>query len=259
MGLILHNKQNKDTGRLGNKLFQAASTIGIATRNNMGYLFPECDYYNYLNGTIPTADIQKLDSVEITEEGFHYSEINIPDRELNYNLNGYFQSVKYWEHCEDNIKKYFQPNFFIKSQVRQKYGQILENYDTVSIHVRRGDYIDLSHFHVNLSMDYYLNAMKTVFNKREYKFLIFSDDIEWCKKQTWNSHDILFIEGNSEIIDFHLMSSCTHNIIANSSFSWWAQYLNKNEDKMVVAPKEWFTKNVGHDTKDLYLPNWIVI
>jgi hypothetical protein len=95
-------------------------------------------------------------------------------------------------------------------------------------------------------------------NQGVKKFYVFSDDIEWCKNFFSDILDFEFISGNNEIRDLYLMSSCENNIIANSSFSWWGAWLNKNPNKKVIAPSVWFgpaKKNVI--TEDLYCKNWI--
>ena len=89
-------------------------------------------------------------------------------------------------------------------------------------------------------------------------FFIFSDDIEWCKQQTiFNGENIVFPSIDDKYIDLCIMSMCDHNIIANSSYSWWASYLNKNPDKRIIAPSIWFGFNCNLD--DLYMDNWTVL
>src|SRR3990167_8060838 len=134
-----------------------------------------------------------------------------------------------------------------KDEIRTLYRQGVQPINQVAVHVRRGDYVSNS-FYVDLFKDgYYERAMAEFPNEW---FLVFSDDIEWCKKQ-----DIFigcdFAEGNDEVTDLNLMAGCKGHIIANSSFSWWGAYLG---DGRVVAPKKWYTDRVER-TK---LPsNWI--
>jgi 5'(3')-deoxyribonucleotidase len=91
-------------------------------------------------------------------------------------------------------------------------------------------------------------------------FLIFSDDIEWCKENFPNISDkFIFIEGNKDYEDLYIMSKCKNNIISNSTFSWWGAWLNQNENKKVVAPLKWFGSSINHNTKDLYCDGWIKI
>jgi hypothetical protein len=91
-------------------------------------------------------------------------------------------------------------------------------------------------------------------------YVIFSDDIDWCKSVFGISEEIYYIEGEEDYIDLYLMSMCTHNIIANSTFSWWAAWLNKNPDKVVVAPKTWFGPAIQDKPTDNIIPlEWIRI
>lgn len=243
--MIVFSELNKTNtwGRLGNNLFSIAATIGTAVKHGMPYGFPDWRYRTYFKNQFPI--MQDLNYQVYHEPHFHYSEINVTG---NTDLRGYFQSKKYWQHCSDLIRDQFTftnpPRLSIQN--------------AVSVHVRRGDYIKWGEYHYNLGMNYYKAAMDHFWG---YTFLIFSDDIEWCKNQNWGKHEVIFMEGNSDVDDLSLMSQCRHNIIANSSYSWWASFLNSNPHKKIVAPAKdrWFGPKLQHDTRDLYLPNWIVI
>ncbi|RYE17794.1 MAG: alpha-1,2-fucosyltransferase, partial [Sphingobacteriaceae bacterium] len=120
----------------------------------------------------------------------------------------------------------------------------IQNTDSVSIHIRRGDYLS-SAIHLPTSLSYYEKAIAVINSKvTKPDFFIFSDDIEWCKSQlniqnaTYINHNI----GKQSFIDMQLMSNCKHNIIANSSFSWWGAWLNKNERKITISPEIWLEK-----------------
>lgn len=168
----------------------------------------------------------------------------------------YVQDEKWFVRYKDDIQKMFGIG-------------IPPTIDKVSIHVRRGDYVDnkfyvdlslpnYHHIHVDLSQrqmsadlggayflpNYYELAMAKFSNE---KFLVFSDDINWCKQQYF-LQGCEFSEGLDEFGDLNLMAACKHNIIANSSFSWWAAYLNKNPNKIVIAPKAWYTDGVERTT-----------
>jgi len=151
----------------------------------------------------------------------------------------YFQDVKWFGKYEDQIKQLF--------------GAGIGYRDEVSIHVRRGDYLQLEHHYPNLSKtDYYEKAIAMFpYNK----FLVFSDDIEWCKSYpAFQGERFSFSEGRDEVQDLNQMASCQHNILANSTFSWWGAYLNKNKDKMVVCPRpELWLNNIS------LLDSWIKI
>lgn len=148
----------------------------------------------------------------------------------------FVQDSKYFEKYEDEIK--------------QLYGEGIGFLDFVAIHVRRGENpINLHEpkysenpFYVNLSKtDYYERAI-TLFPVD--KFLVFSDDVAYCKEKWGNNPRFQVMDMRNEIDDLNLMASCKHNILANSSYSFWAGYLNPNPLKIVVAPKNWFSDNV---------------
>lgn len=164
----------------------------------------------------------------------------------NTSLYGYFQSEKYFNTIRDTILD----DFILKAPLSpysasmKKTIQSLSN--TASIHIRRGDYITDSKankFHGICGLDYYEEAISLLKSKfKEMHYFIFSDDIEWVKnnlapeKCTYIDNTLPYIPHE----DIYLMSLCHHNIIANSSFSWWGAWLNHNSTKVVIAPKKWF-------------------
>lgn len=160
----------------------------------------------------------------------------------NIFLNGYWQSEKYFLQITPIIKDEF--NFRIK--VMNSYKRKIMQTNSVAIHIRRGDYISnkiTKEFHGICSNEYYANSIEYIHYKiKSPFFFIFSDDLDWCRKKfvdILKSNDYLFVESTTDIIDLQLMSLCKHNIIANSSFSWWASWLNNNRDKIVIAPQIW--------------------
>lgn len=137
---------------------------------------------------------------------------------------------------EDYFKKYAH-------EIRVMFGRDIGKLDMVAIHVRRGDYVNNS-FYVDLThTGYYPRAMEMFPGET---FLVFSDDIEWCKQQPM-FRDCEFSEGNDEVTDMNLMASCTGHIIANSSFSWWGAYLSPHSRK-IVAPKDWYSDGINRTT-----------
>ena len=234
-------------GQFGNQLFQIASTIGIAEKHSYSYGFPEWSYQKYFKNPLPKGEIWPNENYY--EPEFHYNEVSILD---NTNISGYLQSEKYFKHCEDFIRLHFEfsPEFLYKTKT--KYSNLLKE-KICAIHVRRGDYVT-NHNHHALSYEYYLKAME---HFKGCVFLVFSDDIEYCKS-VFPEH-FIFIEG-SEMEDFTLMTLCDNFIIANSTFSWWAAWLSKSENKKIIAPKKWFGPGLKHHkTEDLYCKDWIVI
>lgn len=229
-------------GRLGNILFQAATTIALALRNNDTYEFPKTwidrKYFNIPEDRF----VDKLYFYETyNEQYYHYSKIPY---KKNLNINGYVQSYKYFESHSDIIKQLLTPNIITDKQ----------NY--TSIHVRRTDYLIHKGCYNILTRDnYYDQAMELSGGK---KFLIFSDDLAYCKN-IFGGNEFDFAEGNHPVKDLSLMLNCSGNIIANSSFSWWGAWLNEVQN--VIAPKIWFGPELAktHDTKDLCPNNWIRI
>jgi hypothetical protein len=135
---------------------------------------------------------------------------------------------------------------------------------TVSIHIRRGDFskkAETNLYHGILSSDYYKQAIEIISSKiNSPKFYIFSDDINWAKENLIVP-EAVYASGQiskTHFEDLYLMSQCHHNIIANSSFSWWGAWLNDNPEKIVIAPKNWFNKG-PKDTQDIIPGDWIKI
>lgn len=159
---------------------------------------------------------------------------------------GYWQSEKYFKRYEKAIRKDFtfrnKPN-----KANLELLKVIKSVNSVSIHVRRGDYVNdkkTKKFHGVLSTKYYKKAIEVINRKVEKPtYFIFSNDIEWCKNNFKYLEKVYFVEGNigdKNHEDMRLMSNCKHNIIANSSFSWWGAWLNTNPNKIVIAPKKWF-------------------
>ena len=228
-------------GRMGNQLFQMAATIGHALRNKNDYAFPTWSYMWDFN--IPVTQFKKIIPGRKYEEP-HYHHSPIPYWG-NMDLHGYFQSEKYWQEFSPYIKQIFVP----KHNMQRLAG-------TTAIHVRRGDYLIHKGCYEILGMTYYENAMSMA---NTSKYLVFSDDINWCKAH-FIGNNFEFSEGNSAPIDLSIMRSCEKCIIANSSFSWWGAYLNGNA-KQIIAPNKWFGPVLAktHNTKDLIPNGWNLI
>lgn len=231
-------------GRLGNQLFQIAATVALALRNNDRYIFPPWEYEPFFN--LHGCFSNSINATTTYQEpNFQYTSIPYHNTTSNtLNLVGYLQSEKYFEDHRDIIHHLLTPNFGFGI----KYGY-------TSIHVRRGDYLNLTQEYVQLGMDYYQRAMDIV--KSEH-YIVFSDDIAWCKSN-FRGENVIFSEGRNSVEDMALLAACENQIIANSSFSWWGAWLNKNPSKNVIAPTQWFGPALPHNTKDLLPEGWIRI
>ncbi len=195
-----------------------------------------------------------------TGQRFHASFFNLP---ANVYLNGFWQSEKYFLKYADEIRKTFQ-RFELLSEPGKKILSEIKNTNSIGIHVRRGDYISnakANSFHGVCSVDYYKSAVLKINEKANSKpdLFVFSDDIEWCKNNFQFENKITFVENypdKKSFEDLLLMSICSHNIIANSSYSWWGAWLNSNKSKIVIAPVKWFNQS-ELDTIDLFPASWI--
>jgi len=179
-------------------------------------------------------------------------------------LRGYFQSDKYFLNCKRSLFEQYK----IKTNNFPHLlplAATLSNTNTVALHIRLGDYLNptLSGIMAPFNADYYKKAMEQIQkNISNPKFYIFSDQIQLAKDLlNLNEVDAIFVDEsitkNAEE-DFYLMQSCQHQIIANSTFSWWAAYLNENNHKIVIAPTKWYKDHFG-DATHLYPDNWVVI
>jgi hypothetical protein len=180
----------------------------------------------------------------------------------NVSITGFFQSEKYFIHYKKIVLKLFRfPK--IKDKLHQKYLNLINNKNSVAIHIRRGDYLNdpkVRYIHGILGSDYYKKSINYI--KKKVKnpfFFIFSDDIELVKKNFsfFNNKKYIFIDTKSSINDLYLMSNCKHFIIANSTFSWWGAWLSKNKRKIVCAPKRWLRARIS--TPDIIPESWIKI
>ncbi len=175
-----------------------------------------------------------------------------------YYIEGYWQSEKYFSDVEEVIRKnYHFPEF--RENWQKELAQSMEEAHSVSVHIRRGDYLDYPLLNGICTLDYYRNAMN-IFRTRyngNVRFYIFTNDFEWTKEQ-FTDEDCYFVQGNTgkeSYRDMQLMSLCEHNIIANSSFSWWGAWLNANKEKTVIAPERWI--NLEEDTSAVVPENWM--
>lgn len=198
----------------------------------------------------------------VVEPHFHYwAGLNGAPR--NCYMLGYWQSPKYFGQHAPTIRADFdfKP---IRDQDNACLAEKIERNDSISVHVRRGDFVTnkvTNEKHGVCSMEYYKAATKYLLERSKAPhFFIFSDDIEWTKKYLQINAPHSYVDHNvgaNSCLDMHLMSLCQHNIIANSSFSWWAAWLNKNVDKIVVAPRQWFLHPI--DTRDLFPEGWLTL
>jgi len=251
-------------GRLGNQLFQLSSLIGIANNLNYDWVVPPeyhandplSNIYQCFDMDIDiTKKILSSPTQTFEERHYHFDEELYENCLDNTDLNGYFQSYKYFQEYRQQILELFK----FKDHIINQGNEILLNFNSqknVAIHVRRTDYTQLASWHTNLGPEYYAEALK---HFPEHKKIVISDDIGWCMSQEI-FNDAYFVKTGNPYVDLYIMTMCDNNIIANSSFSWWGAWLNKKNDKIVVAPSNWFGPSNSHNNiKDLIPEEWIKI
>ena len=278
-------------GGLGNQLFQYSAARSLADRLNVNLGLDTREY----NAGSPfemglkhfniRAEFNPKGLIKHKKNGFSkyildialgnhknvYKETNLGFNNLFHSLpnktylKGYWQSEKYFE---NNQKKIFKDLQIIALQSKKniKISENISKTNSVSLHIRRGDYVTNYSYnmkHGTCSLDYYKRSVDYLSKSLNKNFTIFafSDDPEWVFKNLKLPMDIQFIEHNSSkknYEDLRLMSQCNHNIIANSSFSWWGAWLNKSPKRTIISPKEWFAdKNIKNI--DIIPNNWIKI
>jgi hypothetical protein len=255
-----------ENGRLGNQLFQYAALKGLAIKNGYDVKIPNpqtmswhgqvclLDKFNIQCDYLTQEDVNTLQYLYGEPNWKTYDEnfFNTPD---NTTIDGYYQSLFYFEHISEQIKKELTPKKEYIDAAITEINFLKEHLqcEIVSVHVRRGDNMTngqtglIQAFEPGGVYETYFNEAKKVFDGKRVKFLVFTGgqrfnednkiDVDWCRN-FFKGDEFLFSEGNQQIDDFSLIMNCDHNILSHaSSFGWWASYINPNPNKIVVAPK----------------------
>lgn len=259
-------------GRLANQMFQYAALVGIAIKNQYDYGIP----YENSKKSKTTQAYGHKEKLELMDE-FNLSAKDStgfrPDHTLEYydlrynesmfnvldntNMCGYFQSPKFFDHCSDKIKDEFSFTLKTTEQCWEKLSSFDSDFQVSAVHVRRTDYANSNGFHNMLDMCYYDEAISNIGSG---KYVIFSDDIGWCKENfvSDDNKQFFFSEGMDQFQDMCLISMCKNVIMANSSFSWWGAYLNSHANT-IIAPKKWLGTSLEDSWRDIYCEDWIKI
>ena len=236
-------------GRMGNFLFQVACAIGYATKHGLDFTVPNettSKVWNplYLQHLVNPEWSDLYEQIRITESGHAYQELPFQEdwRNKNIILDGYWQSEKYFKEYRWQVLAFFGFPYERKP-------------NTVSVHVRRGDYLELPEKHPPMTIEWIASAMMLFPGK---KFLFHSDDLQWCRDNFSHINDCYFSEGTNEVEDLISMSCCVHNICSASTMSWWGMWLNRNQQKTVVFPKQWFVPGYCDLNTDDIIPEWCI-
>ena len=259
-------------GGLGNQMFQYASLKGIARHHGYDFATPPRDVFiedDSIYLTPVSKDVywwkmsthlydcfglDKKNKVGLFPNQVVMERMHNFDEELfnkcpdNVDIFGYYQTPKYFNHIEDELKDDFTFDEELKSSCEDFISE-----DMISLHIRRGDYVNNPN-HPIPSFDYYEKALSKF--PPNIPVIVFSDDYEWAKEQSFFKPDRFSIsEGNTTDADLCLMSLCKYHIIANSSFSWWGAWLAKSEK--IIAPKNWFGgDSVNKNVNDMEFGDW---
>lgn len=206
----------------------------------------------------------------INERNYHEYDINILRQYTEVYFNGYWQTEKYFKSIEEIIRKEFTVKYPLEGLNLKISNEIVKT-NSVSLHIRRNHGISTNgkvdsfavKQHGTIPIDYYCSAVKYLSSKyNNLDFFVFTDNPEWTNNNLKLSYPHTLVmhnnKNNKDYEELRLMSLCKHQIIANSTFSWWAAWLNSNPDKIVIAPKNWFA-NADFDTSDLIPKEWIKI
>jgi len=288
-------------GRLGNQLYQYAALRGISEKTGIQCKIPDfnnsvwhgqkclLNNFNIKCDFLSESDLKNIKAtfVEKDHNVFYPQAFQVPDF---VNFHGFFQFTKYFDHCEDKIREELTPNDKFLSKAKNKidfYKQ--DGHEIVSIHIRRGDMMQVMYpatgihpdqvygpdniFDNNTIYGNYLNKAMSFFIDKKVKYLVFSggsrtgddtDDISYVKK-VFKGDQFIISDSNDPMEDFSLIMSCDHNIACHqTSFGWWATYMNNNKKKIVTVPEHYYFE-MSKEANDARISNgsfpedWIVI
>lgn len=250
-------------GGLGNQMFQISHALCQGWKNNIDVKFRPISY-TPMQANQPTKYLENIfrnikftndifDVVQISS-GWCYSPLNLPSN-TSIEFFGYFQSNKNFFGYDEKIIETFLPTTDFINKIKIKYPEI-NNKNTVSVHIRRGDYLTINHVLPVIDKSYIDECVKQ--NKDYDTLFIFSDDKKWVEENLSYPNQIVVTE-LEDYEELWLISLCKNNIMSNSSFSWWGSFLNKNENKKVFTPSIWFGPSGESNYQDIYLDEWIKV
>ena len=256
-------------GGLGNQMFQISAAYNLAKNNNDVPIFNFDKGITTLQGYTSSKYVSnifsKFKQSNDIKSSYIYKEKKFSYDKIPYisevRLQGYFQSEKYFIENKEDVCDKFISGLSVDIERCDKVNKFIKEINSdlplVSVHIRRGDYLNYPLIHSECSLQYYKESLNLLKEKiGDFTPIFVSDDKKWCLE---NFKDSIVSPFNDEIEDFILMTKCNHNIIANSTFSWWSAYLNQNQNKIVIAPLKWFGPNGHKDQQDIIPNNWIKI
>lgn len=256
-------------GGLGNQMFQYAlyrkmQCIGNLCKSDLSYYSKNVKHNGFeltkiFNINLDVATEDEMDKMKkiypVGEGGNSIYFPQILECKQAY-LVGYWQTEKYFRDIRSILLKEFTWDEGL-TEHNQSICEEIQKSESVAIHVRRGDYLLIDQYKEIATLDYYKNAISCIQYKiKQPKFYIFSNDVEWVNEHMAIENSVIvdWNQGIESAKDMYLMSLCKHQIIANSTFSWWAAWLNQNISKIIIAPCKWLNGNI---CPDIAFDNWI--
>jgi len=266
----------KIQGGLGNQLFQYAYGRSLEL-SGIKIVF-DISFFAGRKASIDTSRDFKLDNFNLQTKALFVNKklslLNLLKKcfgKLGFHKERFYQSEKYFKNCAENIRKEFTLAKPLSPASLEMSQRIMRTPQSISLHIRRGDYVldnNTNAYHGVCGAEYYTKALDLLrskvgpkFNQQDaaiFVFCEFSEDIAWAKTNIAFPCPVHFVS-RPEIPDFEeicLMSLCKHNIVANSSFSWWGAWLNANQGKIVIAPARWFAKKQPAEA-DIVSSSWL--
>ncbi len=251
-------------GRLANQMFQYASLKGIAKNRGFDFVIPPESKFGETDALVRSDPLNihncfyvgEHTQVGLFPQNILAERMHTFDQELfekcpdNVDLFGYYQSPKYFNHIEEEIRK----DFSFSKELTDSCEDVINNLgsDAISLHIRRTDY-KANPNHPLQPIEYYQSALDKL--PKDSPVIVFSDDPEWCENHEVFSEDRFAISNNAADFDLCLMGLCKYHIIANSSYSWWGAWLGKSDK--VIAPKNWFGASCAHKSvEDMVFGDW---
>lgn len=251
-------------GRLGNQMFQYAALRGLASHHGYEFCIPYSEF------TDPWHDHQLFEAFELSglskqnirsndvqtrvqEQHFHFDQELFEKCPDNVDICGYFQTERYFSHIRNEIKRDFTFKDNISLSV-QEYRNQIESDEVISLHIRRGDYVNQP-WHGCCPLQYYEKALSMLHD--DLPVIICTDDLQWVLDKKLLTSDRFYVcQGNDNLFDMCAMSRCDYHVIANSTFSWWGAWLANS--KKVIAPTRWFGPPFSEqkNTRDLIPDRW---
>ena len=253
-------------GGLGNQMFQIAHAVCQGLKNNKESVFEPVSYtpmvqskqtINYVNNIF--RNIKFVDKItnkkRVSEDTWNNPNLNF-NWDSNIEFYGYYQSSLNFLGYDEEVKKLFIPTKNFEEKINDMYPNFF-NQKTTSIHIRRGDYLTINDILPSIDISYINYCIELMLSMTDC-FYVYSDDIEWAKKNIKNPQ-VVFVDGLEDYEDLWMMSLCNNNIISNSTFSWWSAFLNRNINKKVLCPNVWFGPKGFQEFNNIYVDGWIKI